>query len=162
MLTRRFILGGLIAAPAVIAADKLMPVRSIVERYGTVWGVGWDLEVVEHVLWTPGDAAVFADFDVGGIGKFREVTDIVYTKPHVPLEPYAQRSRESDHWWMREYQRAFMTRHDRPVDDSNGMTNVVGLGRLQEWNKVREQYKIQPVLVDRDWTEYALEGYRNV
>lgn len=31
MLTRRFFLGGLIAAPAVIAADKLMPVRSIIQ-----------------------------------------------------------------------------------------------------------------------------------
>lgn len=83
MLTRRFILSGLVAAPAVIAADKLMPVRSIVKPYATVWGVGWDLKVVEHVVWTPQDALNFAG-PTGFMDKFREVTEVVYTKP-IPL-----------------------------------------------------------------------------
>jgi hypothetical protein len=82
MLTRRFILGGLVAAPAVIAADKLMPVRSIIKPYATVWGVGWDLEVVEHVVWTPQDALMFSRHNA--LDKFREVTEVVYTKP-IPL-----------------------------------------------------------------------------
>jgi hypothetical protein len=79
MLTRRWVLGGLIAAPAVIAADKLMPVHVIPERYATVWGVGWDLEVVEHVVWTPNDAMKFARYDA--LDKFREITEVVYTNP---------------------------------------------------------------------------------
>ena len=83
MLTRRFILGGLVAAPAVIAADKLMPVRSIIKPYATVWGVGWDLEVVEHVVWTPQDGLNFAG-PTGFMDKFREITEVVYTKP-IPL-----------------------------------------------------------------------------
>jgi hypothetical protein len=82
MLTRRFFLSGLVAAPAVIAADKLMPVRSIIKPYATVWGVGWDLEVVEHVVWTPQDALMFARHNA--LDKFREVTEVVYTKP-IPL-----------------------------------------------------------------------------
>ena len=82
MLTRRFFVSGLVAAPAVIAADKLMPVRSIVKPYATVWGVGWDLEVVEHVVWTPQDALLFSRHNA--LDKFREVTEVVYTKP-IPL-----------------------------------------------------------------------------
>jgi hypothetical protein len=93
MLTRRWVLGGLIAAPAVIAADKLMPVHVIPERYATVWGVGWDLEVVEHVVWTPNDAMKFARYDA--LDKFREVTEVVYTNP-LPW-PLAY----SNHWTER-------------------------------------------------------------
>jgi len=88
MITRRFVLTGLVAAPAVIAADKLMKVCSIPaiydQPYGTVYGVGWDLEVVEFQVWTKQEAINFAKFGIGGIDLFREVTDIVY---HVPMEP---------------------------------------------------------------------------
>jgi hypothetical protein len=73
--------GSLLAAPAIVRADSLMHVRSIVKPYATVWGVGWDLEVVEHVVWTPKDALMFAQHWDSGLGKFREVTEVVYTKP---------------------------------------------------------------------------------
>ena len=98
MLTRRFFLSGLVAAPAVIAADKLMPVRSIIKPYATVWGVGWDLEVVEHVVWTPNDALNFARFgtDEDGLSKFREVTEVIYTNPN-PLPVLRM-----DHWTYRD------------------------------------------------------------
>jgi hypothetical protein len=85
MLTRRFVLTGMIAAPVVIAADRLMPVRSIVQRYATVYGVGWDFEVVEHVAWNVEDALKFANFRGGGIDKFREITDVVYEVSMPPL-----------------------------------------------------------------------------
>ncbi len=84
MITRRFVLSGLVAAPAVIAADKLMPVHSLPKRYATVWGVGHDLEVVEHVVWDQQGALDFWKFN-GGIDKFREVTDIVYGFKMPPL-----------------------------------------------------------------------------
>ena len=98
MLTRRFFVSGLVAAPAVIAADKLMPVRSIVKPYATVWGVGWDLEVIEHSVWTPNDALNFARFgtDEDGLSKFREVTEVVYTNPN-PLPVLRM-----DHWTYRD------------------------------------------------------------
>ena len=85
MLTRRWVLGGLIAAPAVIAANKLMPVHVIPERWATVWGVGWDLEVVEVPLWKPMSVAQFGGPEClgGHIEKFREVTDWIYTNPSV-------------------------------------------------------------------------------
>jgi hypothetical protein len=89
MLTRRWVLGGLIAAPAVIAADKLMPIHVIPDRYATVWGVGWNFEVVEHVIWTPNDALRFARYN--DLEKFREVTEVVYTNPPSPIL-------RADHW----------------------------------------------------------------
>ena len=72
-MNRRFVLSGAIAAPAVIVIERLMPVRSIVKPYATVWGIGWDLEVIKHDLWEPISVAGFGNgpnFD-----KFREVTE---------------------------------------------------------------------------------------
>ena len=131
MLTRRFILGGLIAAPAVIAADKLMPVRSIVKPYATVWGVGWDLEVIEHVVWTPKDALMFSRHWDTGLGKFREVTEVVYTKPQTPLTPmyrpkdWQQRKTATQEWFVKERKAI--------VDEATGFTNVAGYWELKEW-----------------------------
>jgi hypothetical protein len=73
-----------------------MHVRSIVKPYATVWGVGWDLEVIEHSVWTPDDALRFARYGVGrdGLNKFREVTEVVYAKPPSPVLC-------SDHWVKR-------------------------------------------------------------
>jgi hypothetical protein len=127
MLTRRFVLTGLIAAPAVIAAEKLMPVHSLPKPYATVWGVGWDLEVVEHQVWTQQDALLFARFGTGGIDKFREITDIVYGFKMPPLPQVSKRS------WYPDYQFDPMARFDRPAELNGGMTNVVSLGRLDEW-----------------------------
>ena len=88
--------GSLLAAPAVVRADSLMHVRSIVKPYATVWGVGWDLEVIEHAVWTPDDALRFARCGVSrdGLSKFREVTEVVYAKPPSPVLC-------SDHWVKR-------------------------------------------------------------
>jgi hypothetical protein len=133
MLTRRFVLGGLIAAPAVITADKLMPVKSIIKPYATVWGVGWDLGVVEHVVWTPKDALMFAHFN-GGLGKFREVTEVVYANP-LPW-PLAY----SNHWTERPNatQEWFASQRKALVDDATGFTNVAGYGALEEWKLEKE------------------------
>jgi hypothetical protein len=79
MLTRRWVLSGLVAAPAVIAADKLMPIHVIPERYATVWGVGHDYEVIELALWKPTSAIEFGVSE--HCYKFREITDWVYTNP---------------------------------------------------------------------------------
>jgi hypothetical protein len=82
MITRRFVLTGLVAAPAVIAADKLMKAHSMPERYATVYGVGWDLEVIEHPIWQPMSVAHFGG--TPAIDQFREVTAFVHafsTKP---------------------------------------------------------------------------------
>lgn len=98
---RKFITGlaGLVAAPAVVQADSLMKVHTIPERYATVWGVGWDLEVVEHVVWTRQDALQFARFGTAnGIAKFREVTEVVYTAPQ-PAWPILR----SNHWTQRDW-----------------------------------------------------------
>ena len=78
-LTRRFVLTGLIAAPAVIAMARLMPVQSIIKPYATVWGVGWDLEVIEHQIWEPLSVAQFGG--TNAIDQFREVTQWVYGFP---------------------------------------------------------------------------------
>ena len=130
---RGFLTGltSLVAAPAVIAADRLMPVRSIVKPYATVWGVGWDLEVVEHVVWTPECALMFPQNWDSGLGKFREVTEIVYTKPQVPLAPmyrpkdWQQRKTAAQEWFVNERKVI--------VNEATGFTNVAGYGALEEW-----------------------------
>lgn len=126
MVTRRFVLGGLVAAPAVIAADKLMPVRSIVKPYAMVWGVGWDLEVVEHTVWTPDEALRFAKFDSGGIGKFREITEVVYSKPMPPLTSH------SNHWVERQWPMA-TANSDGAVVNESGFTRFMGNLETDQW-----------------------------
>lgn len=84
MITRRFVLTGFVATAGVATASQLLPVE-FPKPYATVYGVGWDLEVVEYDVWTPQDALQFAKFGYGtGIDLFREITDIVY---NVPMEP---------------------------------------------------------------------------
>ena len=125
-------LSSLVFAPAVVRADSLMQVRSIVKPYATVWGVGWDLEVVEHVVWTPKDALQFAQFGTygKGINKFREVTEVVYTNPPSPIL-------RSDHWIKRNNPTVdwFASQRKALVDEATGFTNITGFGALKEWRK---------------------------
>jgi hypothetical protein len=60
-----------------------MKLHRIPERYATVWGIGHDYEVIEHVLWEPTSVAQFGGpaCHGGHIEKFLEVTDWVYTAP---------------------------------------------------------------------------------
>ena len=80
--SRRGILAGfgsLLAAPAVVRADSLMKLHHIPERWATVWGIGHDYEVIEHVLWEPTSAGAFGSSK--HMHKFLEVTDWAYTAP---------------------------------------------------------------------------------
>jgi hypothetical protein len=128
---RSFLTGltSLFCAPAIVRADSLMKVHQIPERYATVWGVGHDLEVVEHVVWTPKDAWNFTRFG-GGIDKFREVTEVVYTKPQAPLMPmyrpkdWQERRTAAQEW--------FVSQRKAIVDEATGFTNVAGYGALTE------------------------------
>ena len=136
--SRRNFLSGLfslVAAPAVVRADSLMPVHTIPERYATVWGVGHDLEVVEHVIWTPKDAWRFARYNNGGLEKFREVTDVVYTTP-IELPPVAG----PNHWVNRRTaaQDWFANQRKAVVNETTGFTNVAGYGALEDWKKERK------------------------
>ena len=80
--------GSLLAAPAIVRADSLMKLHHIPERWATVWGVGHDCEVIEHILWEPTSVAQFgaAACHGGHIEKFQEVTDWVYAAPVGVLE----------------------------------------------------------------------------
>ena len=127
MLTRRFFVSGLVAAPAVIAADKLMPVRSIVKPYATVWGVGWDLEVIEHVVWTPQDALLFSRHNA--LDKFREVTEVVYSKP---LPPFPLPVARSNHWVERQWPMATVNSDGTAVNE-NGFTRFMGNLEMDQW-----------------------------
>jgi hypothetical protein len=151
MLTRRFVLTGLIAAPAVIAADKLMPVHSLPKRYATVWGVGHDLEVVEHIAWTPQDALNFARYG-GGIDKFREVTDIVYGFKMPPLPQTTN--------WRTDPTYDPLARFDQPVDDSRGLTNITSYGQLNAWRE-----SLRPDLDGRgsvEWIQEQIKAERKI
>jgi hypothetical protein len=148
MLTRRFVLTGLIAAPAVIAAEKLMPVHSLPQRYATVWGVGHDLKVVEHVIWEPTSIMAFGMSD--HMDQFREVTAWEYGFPVKPMPKPVTLPH-----WHRDPAPDPMTRFDRPADDSQGMTNIVSFNRLGEW-----QESLRPELGSRYGKEWAEEVMR--
>lgn len=85
MITRRFVLSGLVAAPAVIAADRLMKVHSLPQRYATVWGISHDLEIIEHPIWEPISVAAFGGSRA--IEQFREVTEWEWGFPMEPVPP---------------------------------------------------------------------------
>lgn len=130
MITRRFVLTGLVAAPAVIMADKLMPVHSLPERYATVYGVGWDLEVIEHPIWEPMSAAYFGG--TRAIDQFREVTDFVY---NFPIEPIA-RPVTLPHWHREPTDP--IKRFDAPVKiQDNGFSSIAGFKQLNEWREAQ-------------------------
>ena len=130
--------GSLLAAPAIVRADSLMKLHHIPERWATVWGVGHDYEIIEHVLWEPMSVAQFSGSEcIGGhINKFLEVTDWVYTRPQVPLAPmyrpkdWQQRKTAAQEWFVKERKAI--------VDESTGFTNVAGCGALEEWKLERE------------------------
>jgi len=119
--------GSLLAAPAIVRADSLMKLHQIPERWATVWGVGWDLEVVEVPLWKPMSVAQFGGSEClgGHIEKFREVTGWVYTHPEPPLPQVMQRANPIHTW--------FNNQRKTLVDDATGFTNVAGSGALEEW-----------------------------
>ena len=127
MITRRFVLTGMVAAPAVIAADRLMPVRTIVQRYATVYGVGHDLDVIEWIAWDVNDALRFATTR-GGIDQFREITDVVYGFDMPPLPP-APTAR-----WSHTIDTTRVGASDVEVM-ANGFTTVASYGKINEWRE---------------------------
>ena len=143
--------GSLLAAPAIVRAESLMKVHQIPDRLATVWGVGWDLEVVEHVIWTPKDAWDFAKFGRGGIDKFREVTEVVHAKPLPPVFPYPsqQRTNATQEW--------FANQRKAIVDDATGFTNVVGYGALKEWQASQRPDLEPPGSMDWAYEQIRLE-----
>lgn len=152
MLTRRFVLTGIIAAPAVIAADRLMPVRTIVQRYATVYGVGWDFEVVEHIAWNAQDALNFARFGRGGIDKFRKITDVVYGFD-MPVSPHTPSGRLS-------YEIDPNIHMNCNIDvGAEGFTNVSGYLKINEWRE-----SLRPDLNGRyskEWVEKQIIAGRS-
>ncbi len=157
MLTRRFVLCGLIAAPAVVKAESLMKVYSLPERYATVWGVGHDLEVIEHAVWSKEDALLFAK---GPLYKFREVTDITYEVSIPPLPaPIAEHWTErhlnlkekeagvyklemtSDfnlvkvHWTERPHLTPPNLLDNSPVVQENGFTDIATFKNMNAWRE---------------------------
>jgi len=142
---RGFLTGltSLFAAPAIVRADSLMKLHQIPERWATVWGVGWDFEVVEVPLWKPISVAQFGGSEcVGGhIDKFREVTEWVYTKPEASMAPILHRSNPARDWFAKE-RRAI-------VDDATGFTNVAGYHALKDWQK-------EQMTVRSEWAEAGI------
>ena len=83
MITRRFFVSGMLTTTAVVSASKFIPVAAERQPYATVYGVGWDLEPIEHVIYEPMSVAHFGG--TPDIDKFREVTEWVYAFPVEPM-----------------------------------------------------------------------------
>ena len=126
MITRRFVLTGFVTTAAVTTASQFLPVEWP-KPYATVYGVGWDLEAIEYPVWTQQDALKFAKFGVGGIDRFREITDIVYNVPMEPLPETYKNPRGA-------YAHDPLWRWSKPVEvKDNGFTNIVGWREMWAW-----------------------------
>ena len=126
MITRRFFISGIVFTSAVASASQFLPVEWT-KPYATVYGVGWDFEVVEHEVWTQQDALKFAKFGSGGIDRFREITEVVY---HSPMEPMPLTGAS----WRQDTLRDQLKRFDQPVTVlENGFTNIVGFKAIWDW-----------------------------
>ena len=126
MINRRFFISGIVSASAVASASQFLPVEWP-KPYATVYGVGWDLEVVEHEVWTQQDALNFAKFGIGGIDRFREITDIVY---HVSMEPLPETYKNL----RSAYADDPLWRWSKPVQvQENGFTNITSFRQIWDW-----------------------------
>ena len=126
MLTRRFFISGIVTTAAVTTASQFLPVE-FSKPYATVYGVGWDLEVVEYPVWTQQDALRFAKFGIGGIDRFREITEIVYNVPMEPLPETYKNPRGA-------YAIDPMLTRNKPVEvQENGFTNITGFRQIWDW-----------------------------
>ena len=154
-------LAGAIFAPAIVRADSLMKLHQIPERWATVWGVGWDYEVVEVPLWKPMSVGPFGASEClgGHIDKFREVTDWVYTNPPASITPPTR----YPHWHDRNHYindlthgisaeaiatrdyGAYVTnnlRTGKPVVQEDGFTRTMGLSEMREWAESLQDAKV--------------------
>ena len=84
MITRRFFVSGMLTTAAVASVSQYLPAAAAEPQpYATVYGVGWDLEPIEHVIYEPMSVAQFGG--TPAIDKFREVTAFVHAFPVEPM-----------------------------------------------------------------------------
>jgi hypothetical protein len=141
-------LASLFAAPAIVRADSLMKLHQIPDRWATVWGVGWNFEVVEVPLWTPVSAMSFASGP--HLHQFREVTEWVYTKPPTSLT----KPMHYPHWHNRDYYINDSVTHLDIIQET-GFTRPMGYWELREW-----QASQRPDLEGPGSMDWAYEGIR--
>jgi len=132
MISRRFFISGIITTAAVASASQYIPaMASEPQLYATVYGVGWDLEVIEHHIYEPMSVAHFGG--TPDIDKFREVTAFVHAFPVKPM-PKPRRM----YGWHMDSLSDQLKRFDRPVTMlDNGFTNIVGYQKMDQWRKAQ-------------------------
>jgi hypothetical protein len=150
---RGFLTGlvSLVAAPAIVRADSLMKLHHIPERWATVWGVGHDYEVIEHVLWEPTSAAQFsgAACNGGHIEKFLEITDWVYTKPMGSLDRPLPRVNPTQAYFEEERRKLRERGEDGPsmwsgYDLAKAEKKAVARKESREWAAKHQSVKYNP------------------
>jgi len=93
MITKRFFISGIVTTAAVASASTFIPAVAP-QLYATVYGVGWDLEVIEHHIYEPMSVAYFGG--TPDIDKFREVTAFVHAFPVEPMPININRNFRTD------------------------------------------------------------------
>ena len=153
MIDRRFFISGFVTTAAIASVSKLIPaVAAEPQPYATVYGVGWDNEVIEHVIYQPMSVAQFGG--TPAIDKFREVTAFVHAFPVEPMPNIRD--------WIWEYEVPIhdpLKKWSKPVEvQSNGFTNIVGYQAMDDWRD-----SLRPDLdghTSVEWVQEQLEGYR--
>jgi hypothetical protein len=175
MISRRFFISGIITTAAVASASQYIPaMASKPQLYATVYGVGWDLEVIEHHIYEPMSVAHFGG--TPDIDKFREVTAFVHAFPVEPMpetynnSAYLKRygatfgipaetisTQEYGEHAIKERTKQIAYWQKEPVKD-DGFTRIMGFDEIDQWREAQ-----RPDLDGRfshEWIEEQLEGYR--
>lgn len=150
MITRRFFVSGMLTTTAIASASKFIPSPVAPQPYATVVGIGWDNEVIEHVIYEPMSVAHFGG--TPAIDKFKQVTEWVYAFEVEPLPKTYYNTGGA-------YAIDPSIKWAKTVTvQSDGFTNIVGYQAMNEW-----QDKQRPDLGGRtsvEWVQEQLEGYR--
>jgi hypothetical protein len=175
MITRRFFISGIVTTAAVASASQYIPaVAAEPQPYATVVGIGWDNEVIEHVIYEPMSVGHFGG--TPAIDKFKQVTEWVYAFPVEPLPETYNNSNYlkrygttygipaetvSTHKYgehaIKERTKQIAYWQKETVKD-DGFTRIMGFDEIDQWRGAQ-----RPDLDGRfsvEWIQEQLDGYR--
>jgi hypothetical protein len=172
MISRRFFISGIVTTAALASASQYIPaMASEPQLYATVYGVGWDLEVIEHHIYEPMSVAQFGG--TPAIDKFREVTAFVHAFPVEPMpetynnSAYLARygttlgipaetisTHEYGEHAMKERTKQIAYWQKETVKE-DGFTRIMGYQEMQDWRK-----SLRPDLEFRgkEWMEIQVKA----
>jgi hypothetical protein len=172
MITRRFFISGIVTTTAVASASQYIPaVAAEPQPYATVVGIGWDNEVIEHVIYEPMSVGHFGG--TFAINKFKQVTEWVYA---FPVEPLPETYNNSN--YLKRYGTTYgipaetVSTHEygehaikertkqiahwqKEIVKEDGFTRIMGLKEIDDW---RAELRPDVPPYTEEWMKIQNEG----